>query len=269
MKITTTVTTIICLAISSIIAGLELLDSSIHQYSGEGGIFQFEYAWRRILQSTPIVGWIDDSSNSTVILSSSPKQSSLQTVKSSSFRVFENSVLVAGTGYSPDWTRSATYVNELVQSHGFMFEEVPFIDMIGSKLATWLTRGKVEAVEWPAITRPLAVDLLLSQFDEISSKPRLVLAEHNGLSRKCQYAVIGGVGQVDLEGVTTVITTQQLSRNEKILKISKILSSPSRVAGAGNRDYEFQCAIVSRNGVRVSKLFDESHLQLAQWLDNQ
>ena len=255
---------------------MSMNDLSINQFTENGEIAQLEYASKAVKRDTPSLAFIhkkerkrkeqqtieeadgdEDEDAICCILSISSKVSPLLLNSASKIEYHRGQNLVnVVNGYWADCDYVRKHLYEVVANSMFQYGESPSLDYLGNKLSTWIVRGMYK-IKKDTIARPLAVNVLLSKFDQIRNKPRLLQIQNSGIVSDCEYVFVGSISaQTKSEIRRFILDVVDGGIVEKIRGVCQFLEE--ELLGNENQgdiivtDSEpiLECCIVSRKGIK-------------------
>lgn len=182
-------------------AGAEL---QLNTYTHDGELAQIAFASRGVRKSSPAVGFVLDDVG--VLMSCGPRPSLLAQRTDAGIEVMDN-IGFCPVGWKSDCLRLKSEWRQVVEGHKFQFGEAPSVDMIASRLSTFMTRGLYQERS-DAFARPLAASVLFIEHSPEERRNRLVLLENSGAVYQCHFlACTGSISssQSDVDAIEALI----------------------------------------------------------------
>lgn len=250
-------------------------DLSINMYAEDGQISQILYASKAVDKSSPIISYIYNNTSIIISIRIIPKNYLNILETSQTMNIFDDNVVAVANGYDPDIRATLSYLNLIVQSYHLNFGDTPNIDYMSSKLSSWITRGLYpnENDDEDILSRPLAVSILLSSFDQIQNRIRIVKIENSGKIIDCKFATIGSISAPSVGKIYNIIRANddsisfnlntssnmdtsyvvEISRSEQIIQEIVNFIEQKLELQLNNLDddliLEYDCAIVTQSTV--------------------
>mmetsp|Transcript_33223 Transcript_33223/g.48067 ORF Transcript_33223/g.48067 Transcript_33223/m.48067 type:complete len:279 (+) Transcript_33223:18-854(+) len=236
-------------------------DISMVMYTDKGEIGQLNFASKAISRSCPTIGFVDQNTKCSCVISCSEVPSSLcnQMRRNIEYSSELGCVLVIN-GYKPDCDYLRNEYCSYSQNHKLLYAENPPIDCLSSHLSQWITRGlySEDDEDEIRIARPLATSIMLSKYDDLLDKNRLVIIDNSGYIADYKHCITGSISparQLQLQNsiVSNDIKDSIESLKQRIIEILDILESEET---SNIRRYEI-CLLDHHHAVECSY---EGHL---------
>lgn len=239
-------------------------DLSLNDYTSDGEVAQLFYSAKTIKKSTPFVGWQNRRTNEVFFLSIRKTNSPLGFCTSNQIEKFtddRNRFVIGQVGHHPDIQSVFRRTNEIIQESRLKYGEYPNLDKICRDLSIFLTKGFYPVNRNDVVSRPLAVSMVLSEYDISTDRAKMILLENSGLSRDSSFVTLGMVSNVAHDKLHNLVNDEDsdvkslinIDSEMQIRKAIEILSEEF----CSDADLEdgcifFECARVNRFGVATS-----------------